>query len=73
MKMGSSHLMYLLTVLASLKGVLIKGIKWVSLIFSNRNCEKFLFEKISETQKKNFQARLLWAACLCRRQAQNSE
>jgi hypothetical protein len=44
--------MYLLTVLASLKGVQTKGIKWISLIFSNRNFSKFLFEKMSEIRKK---------------------
>jgi hypothetical protein len=43
-----------------------KRTKWFELIFSNRNFEKFLFEKISSNRKKNFQVRLL-----C--EAQNSE
>jgi hypothetical protein len=58
--------MYLLTVLASLKGVQTDRTERVEFIFLNENFEKILFKKMNSTQKKNFQARLLCAA-------QNSE
>jgi hypothetical protein len=44
--------MYLFTVLASLKGVLKKRTKWIEVILSNKNFEKFLFDKITSIQKK---------------------
>jgi NRPS condensation-like uncharacterized protein len=58
--------MYLLTVLASLKGVLKKGLYGLNSFFQIEIFPKFLFEKMSSNRKKNLHTRLLCAA-------QNSE